>query len=832
MLCTITRSKTAQSLRLFPLRLHTPAIPTPTPAIPTPTPAIPTPTPAIPTPTHAIPTPTPAIPTPTHAIPTPTPAIPTPTPAIPTPTPAIPTPTHAIPTPTPAIPTPTPAIPTPTPVLWSPCLTLRAGRSCAMAARDSSPRPLQKAMRLVKEAIQLDTRNRQKEAYCEYLRSVNYISHILLQNAVSPAPGAQSKWSRAVQPRHSRVSEAVEASAAFLPPEVFQKIQAAESQDSRKELTPIQEASRLNQKLKANYEARLSRLSPSQASQKTSLTLSLQRQMTENIIIARAREQAVSFILCVPLCRKMEERRLRLQEQANRRFSSSVTVTPEEQEQRVLYANILEYEQDHDWPKVWKANLKKNPNDATLVSGLLAHLLSCLDHPVMKLLKRLQCEVYQRLYPLVRHSACPVSLKLSRSAQSLAGSSPDVQVQPGLAHSLSDASLSLSMLHDLNADDAPEMDSEQIQTPTPPDRENSFEDLEQFLTQMDWVPAPGGDDTASDMTFDSTHGDLEAHIQDLEERALKEHLKAIVKDVHDAIDRLLSLCLLSFECLNTASAKDQCVACIEEVFFMPIWSPLLALFRKVHRERELAFENSVHLYRNASPGDVGVAPKLFPKDMTLLHGSYPYECAVQELKQLCRDHCPQRKLECIGEHVRPVRTLRLICACAEHYRLLQDNKPVPQTAAIGADDLLPILSYVALRSELPQLVSECAALEDFIHEGPLFYGSVALAVKRRFAASVVSDRGGGILSNLHAECADVRGVVAHGRSFAGGGQVHLRQLQQEGVFSRPTPLSPGHDASSASQLPMLPLWSLRRQSRGGGSSARPGPGLLLIIPQS
>lgn len=35
----------------------------------------------------------------------------------------------------------------------------------------------------------------------------------------------------------------------------------------------------------------------------------------------------------------------------------------------------------------------------------------------------------------------------------------------------------------------------------------------------------------------------------------------------------------------------------------------------------------------------------------------------------------------------------------------------------GADDLLPILSYVALRSELPQLVSECAALEEFIHEG-------------------------------------------------------------------------------------------------------------------
>ncbi|XP_076841512.1 VPS9 domain-containing protein 1 isoform X2 [Brachyhypopomus gauderio] len=525
-------------------------------------------------------------------------------------------------------------------------------------------------------------------------------------NPKASAFRASGDRGRAAQPRQGRVvSQGAETSCPFLPPEVFQRLQAVESQDSKKELTPIQEASRLNQKLKANYEARLSRLAPNQASQKTSLTLSLQRQMTENLIIAKAREEA--------LCRKMEERRLRLQEQANRRFSSSVTMTPEEHEQRVLYANILEYEQDHDWPKVWKANLQKNPYDATLVSDLVTYLLSCPDHPVMKLLKKLQCEVYQRLYSLVRRSphlasGCPGALKPSHSVNSLVSSgSPDARPKTVLVHSLSDASLSLP--HDLSPDEQPE----QPLTPAFLDRENSFEDLEQFLTELDWAPAHGVDDATLDVTFDSTHGDLEAHIQDLEERTLKEHLKDIVKDIHNAIDRVLALCLLSFECLGSASSKDQCVACIEEVFFMPIWSPLLVLFRKVHREREVAFENSVHLYRNASPGDIGVASKLYPKDTSLLHGSYPYECAVQELKQLCRDHCPQRKLECI------VRTLRLICACAEHYRHLQENDPSPHTAAIGADDLLPILSYVALRSELPQLVSECAALEDFIHEGYL-----------------------------------------------------------------------------------------------------------------
>lgn len=442
-------------------------------------------------------------------------------------------------------------------------------------------------------------------------------------------------------------------------------------------------------------------------------TLSLQRQMMENLIIAKARQDALQ--------RKMEERRLRLQEEANRRFATCGTMTPEEQEQRVLYASVLEYEQDHEWPKIWKAKLKKSPNDPTLVSGLIAFLLSYPDHPVMKLLKRLQYRVYNRLYPIV--SQCSplnttpghsLSLKPSRSAHSLLLSDCPISSQhqqspfkSALTHSLSDASISLSPSHDLNANDTKsEADPDDSSSLLTTDRENSFEDLEKFLTQLDWVPSHSGDDTDPDVTFES-------HIHDLEERALKEHLKAIVKDIHNAIDRLLSLCLLSFECLNTANSKDQCVASMEEVFFTPIWRPLLALFRKVHGERELAVESSMRLCHNISPGDVGVASKLFPRDPAVLHGSYPYESAVQELKLLCREYCPQKKLECI------VRTLRIICGCAEDYRLLQENDPPPKSAAIGADDLLPILAFVALRSEMPQLVSECAALEEFIHEGYL-----------------------------------------------------------------------------------------------------------------
>lgn len=72
------------------------------------------------------------------------------------------------------------------------------------------------------------------------------------------------------------------------------------------------------------------------------------------------------------------------------------------------------------------------------------------------------------------------------------------------------------------------------------DRENSFEDLEQFVTQMDWVQPPSSTDDAasdSDLVCDCSAPleQDESHVQELEKRALKEHLKAVVKDVHIAI---------------------------------------------------------------------------------------------------------------------------------------------------------------------------------------------------------------------------------------------------------------------------------------------------------
>ena len=107
-----------------------------------------------------------------------------------------------------------------------------------------------------------------------------------------------------------------------------------------------------------------------------------------------------------------------------------------------------------------------------------------------------------------------------------------------------DSSLSPSCSHDLNTnyddDDDDDVDVEEPHTQVTVDRENSFEDLEQFLSQLDWAPPLScTDDTTSEseLTCDASMQleQDEGHTLELEKRALKEHLKAVVKDIHIAV---------------------------------------------------------------------------------------------------------------------------------------------------------------------------------------------------------------------------------------------------------------------------------------------------------
>lgn len=101
-----------------------------------------------------------------------------------------------------------------------------------------------------------------------------------------------------------------------------------------------------------------------------------------------------------------------------------------------------------------------------------------------------------------------------------------------------------SLSHELHTNDDYDQGEELHQEVA---RENSFEDLEQFLTQLDWVPPQGGaENTGSEVELFGDQEQEEENLQELEMRALKEHLKAIVKDIHIAIGEPWGYSIIDF----------------------------------------------------------------------------------------------------------------------------------------------------------------------------------------------------------------------------------------------------------------------------------------------
>ncbi|CAG5129156.1 unnamed protein product [Candidula unifasciata] len=154
-------------------------------------------------------------------------------------------------------------------------------------------------------------------------------------------------------------------------------------------LTPMELARRQNQSLMVAYRARMERLNRSDFNA-YNYSLTIQRKMAENIAIAKAQEEE--------LARKMQARNLRLEEKAAKRFAAPAGMSKEEQEQRLIYTKILQYEQDATWLKQWRSKLETNSQDPILISQLVQEYSAVVFRsPFTDYFTSIKCKIYQRL---------------------------------------------------------------------------------------------------------------------------------------------------------------------------------------------------------------------------------------------------------------------------------------------------------------------------------------------------------------------------------------------------------------------------------------------------
>ncbi|XP_067651929.1 VPS9 domain-containing protein 1-like isoform X1 [Haliotis asinina] len=221
------------------------------------------------------------------------------------------------------------------------------------------------------------------------------------------------------------------------------------------------------------------------------------------------------------------------------------------------------------------------------------------------------------------------------------------------------------------------------------------------------LQTPGDSSLKSSQSVDSLSN---PEMTKLAEEAYKRHLSGISQDVHNFMEKLLVMFTIAYEHLDSPTGRDQCYASLEEPFFKPIWKYLLALFRLANKPKEIQLAYRMTSQKGSEPKDFGVSKKLWLVSSDS-ENRLPYDQAVVELKKVKEYYTMLSKLECV------VRVCREVCSCVEQYYRSIEADTNKKTPSVGADDLLPILSYVVVRSQMPQLVSECQAMSEFIHEG-------------------------------------------------------------------------------------------------------------------
>ncbi|XP_067053193.1 VPS9 domain-containing protein 1-like isoform X1 [Acropora muricata] len=319
------------------------------------------------------------------------------------------------------------------------------------------------ALRSVGDAVRLDSENRAKEAYCQYLSCMIYISQVLKDDAwdkdlqqlynndtvklfrllqhcqeraftiISSLGNGVSSFQtpdEGVQLSHveSNTSSLKQLDQSSLVPQSAVKPKLSEpSIPPKSTLTtptdeylwlpsppvspkpqhrrtssydPLEKAYQENKQLIAAYRRRIQNANKGRRNKDgISMNLGLMRRMSENLVIAKAREQAIK--------KKLQERQQRLQEETNRRFGPAVLSTKEQVEQRDLYRKILEFEQETVWPKHLRDRLTLMPSDAKLIREVINKIFSSSDHPLTQFLLQYQYHVYRKLAPLVKDVGIP-----------------------------------------------------------------------------------------------------------------------------------------------------------------------------------------------------------------------------------------------------------------------------------------------------------------------------------------------------------------------------------------------------------------------------------------
>ncbi|CAN7992341.1 unnamed protein product [Ixodes hexagonus] len=188
-------------------------------------------------------------------------------------------------------------------------------------------------------------------------------------------------------------------------------------------------------------------------------------------------------------------------------------------------------------------------------------------------------------------------------------------------------------------------------------------------------------------------GEAAAGAKDCSKAAEEEDTAALCAELVSVVRTAMLLLGLAFESLRTDEMWDVCYGVLEDHLTWPLWPQLLDILRRNFEAEQRVAEVMGRLSQK-TPKEMHV-PSLFWQ-----HHQNVLEETIHMLRTVPR-LSPSQKIRVL------VYVARLVCMDPASSEGMQD-KP------LGADDLVPTLSYVLVQSAVPQLYSECLALEQVL----------------------------------------------------------------------------------------------------------------------
>jgi len=181
----------------------------------------------------------------------------------------------------------------------------------------------------------------------------------------------------------------------------------------------------------------------------------------------------------------------------------------------------------------------------------------------------------------------------------------------------------------------------------------------------------------------------------------KEKIHAVRNMLHAVADMVLG----TYPELDNEAGQNAVRLCVDLVLFPRIYPAVFDWFIQRTVDIDVVLDKKYQIFAAVQPAHIGVRRTFWlVTDPPTPNAPQPYLRAIDYLRRLSSMTTTSSKTQCL------IDTSRAIIDCASKF---YEGK---QHVVIGADDLVPILSYVIIKAAVRNMNAEISLIEEFLDE--------------------------------------------------------------------------------------------------------------------